>query len=119
MPITTVGFLHPGAMGTSLAHVLAARLPHLKLLTSSQGRSEVIISRAESCGFTDVPFADFVTSRMLYYQFYPPVGLSGWPQKIIVHVKQDKNRYLSTPILYLQKLQAIFIYTRDQWNPLY
>lgn len=92
MPITTVRFLHPGAlMGTPLAHVLAACLPHLKLLTFFQGRSEVIISRAESCGLTDVPFAHFVASRTLYYQFYPPVGLSGWPQKIIVHVKQDKK----------------------------
>lgn len=60
MPISTVAFLYPGAMGASLARVLAARRPHLKLLTSLQDRSQTTISRAKSCGLINVSFADLI-----------------------------------------------------------
>lgn len=60
MPISTVAFLYPGATGASLARVLAARHPHLKQLTSLQDRSQATISRAESCGLINVPFADLI-----------------------------------------------------------
>lgn len=58
--------------GDILARVLAARLPHLKLLTSLQDQPEATISRAELCGLIDVPFADLVTQPDVIFSILPP-----------------------------------------------
>lgn len=73
-----------------LARVLAARLPHLKLLTSLQDRPEATISKAESCGLIDVPFADLVTQSDVVLSILPPSWAVWRATEIIAH-KPDKK----------------------------
>ncbi|OXG54772.1 hypothetical protein J010_00104 [Cryptococcus neoformans] len=91
MPISTVAFLYPGAMGASLARVLAARRPHLKQLTSLQGRSQATISRAESCGLINVPFADLIAQSDVILSILPPSSAVSLAKKVIAHVKPEKK----------------------------
>lgn len=91
MPISTVAFLYPGATGASLARVLAARRPHLKLVTSLQGRSQATISRAESCGLINVPFADLIAQSDVILSILPPSSAVSLAKKVIAHVKPEKK----------------------------
>lgn len=91
MTISTVAFLYPGAMGASLARVLAVRLPHLKLLTSLQGRSQATISRAESCGLTNVPFADLIAQSDIILSILPPSSAVSLAKEVVAHVATEKK----------------------------
>lgn len=77
--------------GCSLARVLAARRPHLKLVTSLQGRSQATISRAESCGLINVPFADLIAQSDVILSILPPSSAVSLAKKVIAHVKPEKK----------------------------
>jgi 3-hydroxyisobutyrate dehydrogenase-like beta-hydroxyacid dehydrogenase len=59
--MTTVGLLHPGEMGTTLAEALLKR--RHEVLWASSGRSDSTRGRAEAAGLTDVGSAEALAER--------------------------------------------------------
>ncbi|KAK8864195.1 hypothetical protein IAR55_001441 [Kwoniella newhampshirensis] len=100
MAITTISFLYPGAMGSSLARVLHQRQPHLTLLTSLTGRSQKTIDRATSCGLQNVPLPDLVSRSDLIISILPPSAATTLAKQI-VSVLPTVTRVSSDPPIYL------------------
>ncbi|WVQ82181.1 hypothetical protein IAT38_004309 [Cryptococcus sp. DSM 104549] len=82
MPIQTISILYPGAMGSSLAHILSTRLPHLTLLTSLTNRSPASIARARAVGLTSVPMEELVQRSDVILSVLPPSAALGVAQEV-------------------------------------
>lgn len=115
MPLETIAFLYPGAMGASLARTLHIRQPQLTLLTSLSARSQITLDRASSSGLINVPLEGLVDRADVIISILPPSAAIALATEVVAALPNrrrpppiyiDANAISPTTVSHLSTLLA-------------